>query len=73
MLGKRYTAEEALNCKMVNEICPVEQLKEKAIAAGLRLAGKDGLDRKVLSSIKQDLYKDTYESMMGPVLFYSKL
>ena len=73
MLGKRYTAEEALSCKMVNEICPVEQLKKKAIAAGLRLAGKDGLDRKVLSGIKKDLYRDAYKALLDPIYFYSSL
>lgn len=73
VLGRRYTAEEALASKMVQEICPVEQLKETAIAAGLRLAGKEGLDRKVLSTIKQDLYRDAYKSLSGPISFYSNL
>ena len=72
-LGKRYTAEEALSAKIVNEVCPVEELKVKAIAAGHRLAGKEGLDRKVLSSIKHDLYADTYKCLMEPIRFYSKL
>ncbi len=73
VLGKRYTAEEALSSKVVQETCPMEQLKEKAIAAGLRLAGKDGLDRKVLSTIKKDLYHDAYKSLMEPLNFYSSL
>lgn len=73
MLGKRYDAEEALSGKVVNEICPVEQLKEKAIAAGQRLAGEGGLDRKILSSIKHDLYKDTYRALMDSVQLYSTL
>ena len=51
----------------------MEQLKEKAIAAGLRLAGKDGLDRKVLSTIKKDLHIKAYISLSGPVLVYSNL
>lgn len=73
MLGRRYTAEEALAAKVINEVCPVEDLKEKAIQAGHRLAGKDGLSRKVLSSIKHDLYLDTYTSLMQPIKFHSKL
>jgi enoyl-CoA hydratase/carnithine racemase len=73
VLGKRYTAEEALSAKIVNEVCPVEELKAKAIAAGHRLTGKDGLNRRVLSSIKYDMYRDTYRSLMEPVRFYSNL
>ena len=73
VLGKRYTAEEALSCKIVQEICPVEQLREKAIAAGLRRAGEDGLDRKVLSTIKKNLYSDAYGSLREPMKFYSHL
>ncbi len=73
MLGKRYTAEEALSAKIVNEVCSMEELRERAIAAGNRLAGKDGLDRKVLSSLKYDFYRDTYRSLMDPIQFYSPL
>ena len=73
VLGKRYTAEEGLAAKIINEVCPMEELREKAIEAGCRLAGKEGLNRKVLASIKYDLYRDTYRSLMDPVQFYSPL
>ncbi len=73
MLGKRYTGEEALAARIINEVCSMESLKERAIAAGERLAGKDGLSRHVLSNIKRDLYRDTYKSLMEPVQMFSKL
>ena len=73
MLGKRYTCEEALAAKIVDEICPVEELKEKAVAAGNRLAGEEGLNREILASIKRDLYRDAYKALMEPVRFHSSL
>ena len=73
VLGKRYAAEEALSSTIVQEICPVEQLREKAMAAGLRLAGEDGLDRTSLSTIKKDLYRDTYLALKEPPIYYSTL
>ena len=73
VLGKRYNAEQALSRKVVNEICPIEKLKEKAIEAGQQLAGKDGLNRKVLTAIKFGLYKDTYHSLMDSIQLYSAL
>ena len=73
VLGKRYTAEEALSAKIVNEVCPVEELKVKAIEAGIRLSGKEGLDRHVLSTIKYDLYVNTYKSLMEPLKWHSNL
>ena len=73
VLGKRYNAEDALSSKLVHEISDVGQLKKKAIAAGKRLSGKDGLSRKVFATMKQDLYKDTYHSLMDSVVLPSSL
>ena len=73
VLGKRYTCEEAFATGMINEVCRMESLKERAIAAGKRLAGKDGLNRNTLASIKRDLYRDTYKTLMEPILRFSKL
>lgn len=72
-LGRRYTGEEALEAKIINKVCPAEELRERAIEAGLQLAGKDGLSRNILASIKSDMYRDTYRSLMEPVRFYSNL
>ena len=73
MFSKRYTCEEALAAKIVDEACPVEELKEKAIAAGNRLAGEEGLDWEILTSIKRDIYRDAYKALMKPMHFYSSL
>lgn len=73
VLGKRYTAEEAKAVGIIKEVCPVSQLESRAIAAGNRLAGEDGLDRTTIAAIKHDLYRDTYRSLMEPVRYYSQL
>ena len=73
VLGKRYTAEEAKAVGIVNDVSPLNQLESRAIAAGNRLAGEDGLDRKTLAAIKHDLYRDVYRILMDPVRFYSQL
>ena len=73
VLGRRYTAEEAKESKMVDEVCPMSQLEERALAAANKLAGKEGLDRRTLAAIKSDLYRDTVAALNEPVRFYSRL
>jgi enoyl-CoA hydratase/carnithine racemase len=73
VLGRRYTGEEAKESKMVDEVCPMSQLEERALAAANKLAGKDGLDRRTVAAIKRDLYRDTLTSLNEPVRFYSRL
>ena len=73
VLGRRYTAEEAKESKMVDEVCPMSQLEERALAAADRLAGKEGLDRTTLATIKHDLYRDTLATLNEPARFYSRL
>ena len=73
VLGRRYTAEEAKESKMVDEVCPMSQLEERALAAANKLAGKEGLDRRTLAAIKSDLYRDTVTALNEPVRFYSRL
>ena len=72
-LGKRYTAEEAKAAGIVNEVSSLDVLEEKAIAAARRFARKEGLDRKVFSTIKQDLYRDQLRVLREPTRFYSNL
>ena len=59
--------------KIINEACPIEQLLKRAIAAGQRLAGKDGLDRDTLSALKKDTYRDVCTALREPTRFYSKI
>lgn len=73
VLGRRYTAKEAKESKIVDEVCPMSQLEERALAAAEKLAGKEGLDRRTLATIKSDLYRDTLASLNEPVRFYSRL
>lgn len=72
-LGRRYTAEEAKEAGIVDEVCPMSELEERALTAARKLAGKDGLDRQTLSSIKRDLYRDAYIVLNEPVKYYSRL
>ena len=72
-MGRRYTAEEAKESKIVDEVCPMSQLEERALAVADKLAGKEGLDRRTLVAIKHDLYRDTYAALNEPVKFYSRL
>lgn len=73
VLGRRYTAEEAKEAKIVNEVCSISKLEETALTAAGRLAGKDGLDRRTLATIKHDLYRNAYASLNEPVRLYSRL
>ena len=71
-LGKRYTAEDAQEAGIVNEVSTLEKLEESAISAANRLAG-EGLDRQTLTAIKHDMYYDVYRLLTEPVRFYSQL
>ena len=73
VLGRRYTGEEAKENKIVDEVCPMSQLEERALAAADKLAGKEGLDRRTLAALKGDLYRDVYACLSEPVRFYSRL
>ena len=73
VLGKRYTGPEAEAAGIVDETCPLAELKDRAIAAASRLAGEGGLDRKTLSALKHDLYRDLYRILMEPLRHYSML
>ena len=70
VLGLRYTAEEAKEAGIVDEVCPMSKLEEIALSAAVRLAGKDGLDRRILSAIKRDLYRDMCTVLNESVQFY---
>ena len=70
VLGLKYTGEEAKEAGIIDKVCPMSELEETALTAARKLAGKDGLDRQTLSSIKYDLYRDTCNVLKEPVQFY---
>ena len=57
---------------IINKVSSPEKLKQSAIGAANKLAGK-GLDRKTLSTLKHDLYRDICQSLAEPIKFYSLL
>ena len=64
VLGQRYTADDAIEAKLVDEVCPLPDLEERALQAAYDLAGKEpGLDRKILAVIKHGLYRDAYTTL----------
>ena len=63
VLGRRYTGVEAHTAGIVDEVCPPEQLREVALAAAGRLAGTEDLDRRTLTALKHDLYKDVIQAL----------
>ena len=73
VLGRRYTGVEAHTAGIVDEVCPPEQLREVALAAAGRLAGTEGLDRRTLTALKHDLYKDVIQALSDPPKFYSRI
>ena len=58
---------------IVNKVCSMPELKDAAIAAANTLAGKEGLDREILSKLKRDLYKDIVRILSQPARLYSHL
>ena len=73
VLGRRYTGVEAHTAGIVDEVCPPEQLREVALAAAGRLAGTEGLDRRTLTALKHDLYKDVIQALSDLPKFYSRI
>ena len=73
IFGRRYTAEEAKEAKIVDEICSIDKLEETALSAAKMLAGEEGLDRKTLAALKRDLYRDAFTVLNEPTRFYSRL
>ena len=73
MLGKRYSGVEACTAGIVDAVSPPAELRDAAIAAACRLAGKEGLDRRTLSTLKYDLYRNVVQFLSEPPRFYSVL
>ena len=73
VLGKRYSGEDAQAAGIVDEVCPLAELRDTAIAAAGKLAGRDGLDRRTLVALKRDLYRDVVRALAEPNRMYSLL
>lgn len=73
VLGKRYSGEEAERAGIVNEVCPPDELRDTAIATACKLAGSEGLDRRTLSTLKYDLYRDVILALSEPPRYYSPI
>ena len=70
VLGQRYTAEEAKEAKLIDEVCSLSELEETALSTARRLAGEGGLDRRTLAAMKRHLYEDLCSTLNDPVKFY---
>ena len=73
MLGKRYGGEDAQAASIVDEVCPLAELRDTAIAAAGKLAGREGLDRRTLVALKRDLYRDVVQALSKPPKLQSRL
>ena len=73
VLGKRYGGVEACTAGIVDAVCLPAELRDSAITTACRLAGSQGLDRRTLSTLKHDLYRDVVQSLSEPPRFYSLL
>jgi enoyl-CoA hydratase/carnithine racemase len=73
VLGRRYGGQEAHAAGLVDKVCPPAQLRESAMAAGERLAGPGGLERRTLAALKRDLYRDVVQILSEPPRFYSRI
>ena len=61
VLGKRFTAEEALHSRIVAKISPRETLMQTAFAFGHSLIKRTPYDRTSLRNMKKDLYDGIFE------------
>ena len=65
VLGRRYTAAEALNAGIVHEISAPVELMSKALSWITNNLPKYGYDRKHLQTIKEDIYNDEFQTLMA--------
>ena len=60
-MGKKYTAEQALEAKLVDQICENSELLDTAITFGSTVVGSNNWDRKHMSDLKKDIYWNVFE------------
>lgn len=74
ILARRFGGEEAEVAGIVHEVCPLSELSDRAVAAAGKLTSGEGLDRRTLSILKHDLYRDVYTALShGIIYIHSKL
>lgn len=61
IMGKKYTAEEALEAKLVEQICDDSELLNSAIQHGKSVVGSSVWDRKHMANLKSDLYWEVHD------------
>lgn len=74
ILARRYSGEEAEAAGIVHEVCPLSELRDRAVAAAGKLASRHDLDRQTVTTLKHDLYEDAYSALSNGVTYsHSKL
>ena len=71
-MGKRYTAKEATDTRVIQEMCPGTHLMERAITIAKEYCKQD-YDREMLSQFKNDVFFTAVKSITDPPTFYPKL
>ena len=66
LLGKRYTAEGALNCQIIDRVCEQGAAVEAAVKFGEELVAGKHYGREILQIMKEDLYKDVIRLLKEP-------
>ncbi|XP_046360406.2 enoyl-CoA delta isomerase 2, peroxisomal-like isoform X1 [Haliotis rufescens] len=65
--AKRYTAEEAVKCGIVDQVVDQSQLVNTAAQMANEFLGKQGIKRETLHSFKKDLYSPVLQAYSGRV------
>ncbi|XP_046573331.1 enoyl-CoA delta isomerase 2, peroxisomal-like [Haliotis rubra] len=65
--AKRYTADEAVKCGIVDQVADQSQLVNTAVQMANEFLGKHGLKRETLHSFKKDLYSPVLQTYSGPL------
>ncbi|XP_046573330.1 enoyl-CoA delta isomerase 2, peroxisomal-like isoform X2 [Haliotis rubra] len=65
--AKRYTANEAVKCGIVDQVADQSQLVNTAVLMANDFLGKHGLKRETLHSFKKDLYISVVQTYSGQV------
>ena len=71
ILGKKYTAEEALKAGIVDKISSSDDLINTALTLAEENTshGKEEYDNDMLHSLKRDLYLDLYKKLNEPAVY----
>ena len=57
VLGKQYTASEALAAGIVHEVCPKSEMFSRALVWISKTVPPKGYDRSMLQTMKKDVYQ----------------